>query len=81
MFTSYSSITFTQSGSKGNLTERTFPMMGSIGLLVPAAVLLVYFLIWQSYVLRIDIIITGIFLGVQAFEIMLSVISMVVFAR
>ncbi|XP_039254251.1 transmembrane protein 216-like [Styela clava] len=67
--------------SKGNLTERTLTMLGSVMLLVPTVVLVVYFLVWQTYVLRMDVILTGIFLGLQCIELILSLVSMVVFGR
>lgn len=67
--------------SKGNLTERTLTMLGSVVLLIPTAVLVVYFLLWQTYVLRIDVIITAIFLGLQCIELVLSLVSMVIFGR
>ncbi|CAM1327365.1 Uncharacterised protein g9486 [Pycnogonum litorale] len=68
-------------GSKGNLTERTMPVVLSILLSVPSFVCVLYFLLWQTYVLRIEAILSGILLVLQGLQFIFAVFSVITFAR
>ncbi|CAL8325436.1 transmembrane protein 80 isoform X1 [Gadus morhua] len=51
-------------GASGNLKEREGPVVGSLVLSGTTMLLSVYFLAWQSYVLRADLVLNAILLGV-----------------
>lgn len=63
-------------GRKGNLTEKTFPVLASIALCVPSVLGTIYFLIWQTYVLRLEVILCGIQLALQGLELGFSVLCL-----
>ncbi|XP_051778034.1 transmembrane protein 80-like isoform X2 [Erpetoichthys calabaricus] len=68
-------------GSKGNLREEKVPMGISLALTCGSAMLSVYFLVWQTYVLRADIIINAILLIIYCLESVLDIIAIAAFAR
>ena len=68
-------------GQKGNLTEQMVPVVFSLVLSVPALVGALYFLLWQTYVLRVEVIVTGIQLAFILLEIIFGVIAVATFAR
>lgn len=68
-------------GRKGNLTEKSFAVLISIALSVPSVLGTVYFLIWQTYVLRLEIILCGIQLALQGLELAFAVLSLLKFHR
>ncbi|XP_059918036.1 transmembrane protein 80-like isoform X2 [Gadus macrocephalus] len=53
-------------GASGNLKEREGPVVGSLVLSGTTMLLSVYFLAWQSYVLRADLVLNAILLGVYS---------------
>ncbi|NXU54154.1 TMM80 protein, partial [Turnix velox] len=62
-------------GSKGNLTEEEAPLGLSLGLTVGSVILSVYFLVWQTYVLKADIILNSLLLCMYGLESVLKVIA------
>jgi len=68
-------------GRKGNLTEKTAPVLVSLALCVPSILGTIYFLIWQSYVLRLEVILCGIQLAMQGLELGFSVLCLSRFYR
>ncbi|XP_039619790.1 transmembrane protein 80-like isoform X4 [Polypterus senegalus] len=67
-------------GSKGNLREEKVPMGISLALTCGSVMLSVYFLVWQTYVLRADIIINAILLIIYCLESVLDIIAIAAFA-
>uniref|UniRef100_A0A8V5G2Y9 Transmembrane protein 216 n=1 Tax=Melopsittacus undulatus TaxID=13146 RepID=A0A8V5G2Y9_MELUD len=58
-------------GSKGNLCQRKVPLCISLALTVPAAVMAVYYLLLQTYALRLEAILNAILLLFYALELLL----------
>lgn len=59
-----------QVGRNGNLTERQVPMIACLVLTVPCVLAAVYQLLWQTYVLRIEIILASVMFVFQGLEIL-----------
>ncbi|XP_033101852.1 transmembrane protein 216-like [Anneissia japonica] len=68
-------------GKKGNLTEKLMHLAVSVALSVPVIFVYIYYLIWQTYVLRVEVILNAIQLVFLAFEIIFSLIAIITFAR
>nr|CAB3267072.1 transmembrane protein 216-like [Phallusia mammillata] len=66
-------------GCKGNLTERTLTSLFSVFLLAVSAALVVYFLLWQTFVLRIDLVLCGILLFLHLLQFVFSLIATISF--
>ncbi|XP_051476510.1 transmembrane protein 80 isoform X2 [Apus apus] len=66
-------------GSKGNLTEEEAPLGLSVAITVGSVLLSVYFLVWQTYVLRADVIINALLLFAHALEAALKVVAIAAF--
>mmetsp|Transcript_24702 Transcript_24702/g.56804 ORF Transcript_24702/g.56804 Transcript_24702/m.56804 type:complete len:176 (-) Transcript_24702:843-1370(-) len=67
--------------TRGNLTERTDPLVWGAFLAVPAALGHVFFTVWQTYVLRIDIVVNGIMLVFISFEFLMSIATFLSFRK
>nr|XP_005996142.1 PREDICTED: transmembrane protein 80 [Latimeria chalumnae] len=67
-------------GARGNLTEEEVPVGVSLVLEVGSILLSVYFLAWQTYVLRADLIIGAILLALYVMEGVLKIIAIAAFA-
>ncbi|ESO85753.1 hypothetical protein LOTGIDRAFT_204590 [Lottia gigantea] len=68
-------------GRKGNLTEQTVGVIISVLLSIPAILGAIFILLWQTYVLRLDVILAAIQLAFIALELVFGVISIISFAR
>ncbi|NXT87360.1 TMM80 protein, partial [Anhinga rufa] len=66
-------------GSKGNLTEEEAPLGLSLVITVGSAILSVYFLVWQTYVLKADVIINAVLLFTYGLESVLKVVAIAAF--
>ncbi|XP_064019351.1 transmembrane protein 80 isoform X1 [Pogoniulus pusillus] len=66
-------------GSKGNLTEEEAPLGLSLVLTLGSVVLAVYFLAWQTYVLRADVILNALLLSTYGLESGLKVMAIAAF--
>ncbi|XP_068800434.1 transmembrane protein 80 isoform X1 [Struthio camelus] len=66
-------------GSKGNLTEEEAPLGLSLVITVGSVILSVYFLVWQTYVLKADVIINAILLFTYGLESVLQIIAIAAF--
>ncbi|KAI7815101.1 transmembrane protein, partial [Rhyzopertha dominica] len=53
---------------RGNLTEKKWPVIIALLLTIPSAVAIVYFILWQTTVLRFEYIICTIQLALQVAE-------------
>ncbi|KAF5275983.1 hypothetical protein FQA39_LY00779 [Lamprigera yunnana] len=61
---------------KGNFTEKAWPVILAIMLTVPSAIGVVYFVFWQSVVLRLEYIICGIQFVFQIAEIFFGILCL-----
>ncbi|XP_067013356.1 transmembrane protein 216 [Anabrus simplex] len=67
--------------SKGNLTRRVATILKSVGLTVPSVLGVVYLLVWQTYILRLEVILCGIQLTFQALETLLALFCLASFSK
>uniref|UniRef100_UPI00358EF521 transmembrane protein 216-like isoform X3 n=1 Tax=Myxine glutinosa TaxID=7769 RepID=UPI00358EF521 len=74
-------LMFVYKAWKGNLTERRVPLTLALGLAVPCVLLSLYLLLWQTYVLRAEVIISSILLVFLGFEAVLSCLAIATFAK
>ena len=68
-------------GMKGNKTERISSVVMSLVMTLPSLFGCIYLLVWQTYVLRVEVIINALQLGFIAFEVLLAIIACITFAR
>ncbi|KAL0973717.1 hypothetical protein UPYG_G00210000 [Umbra pygmaea] len=68
-------------GCKGNLTERSLAMFVSLLILVLCTVLSVYYLLLQTFVLRLEFILNIVLLCFYALEMLLGILSISAFSR
>ncbi|XP_018914329.1 transmembrane protein 216-like [Bemisia tabaci] len=61
---------------KGNLTEKCSTLFFSVILLVPSTFGVLYFLYWQTYILRLEVMLCYIQLCLLAVEFILSLVSL-----
>ncbi|XP_048766778.1 transmembrane protein 216-like [Ostrea edulis] len=66
---------------KGNLTERIVGVVISILLSIPAILGTLYLILWQTYVLRVDVILAAIQAAFIGLELIFGIICMITFAR
>ena len=66
---------------KGNKTERIGSVVSSLIITVPSMFGCIYLLVWQTYVLRVEVILNALQLGFIAFEVLLAIIACITFAR
>ena len=72
---------FLLTGRKGNLTERVIAVVVSLLLTIPSVFGAIYILIWQTYVLRAEVILVAIQLAFLALELIFAIVSIITFAR
>ena len=68
-------------GRKGNLTEQIVGVVISLLLSIPALFATLFLLLWQTYVLRVEVILSGIQIAFIGLQILFGVISIITFAR
>ncbi|NXA55245.1 TM216 protein, partial [Nothocercus julius] len=68
-------------GSKGNLCERKAPLSISLALTLPAATMATYYVLLQTYALRLEAILNGILLLFYAAELLLGLLALASFSR
>ncbi|XP_068117411.1 transmembrane protein 80 isoform X2 [Hyperolius riggenbachi] len=68
-------------GMMGNLTEEQLPLGSSLFFTVGNVLLSVYFLVWETYILRADLIINGILLVFYGLEVVLEIFTIAAFFR
>ncbi|XP_053304703.1 transmembrane protein 80 [Spea bombifrons] len=68
-------------GTKGNLTEEELPLGFSLILTAANVILCVYFLVWETYILRADVIINAILLVFYGLEVILELFTIAAFFR
>ncbi|XP_053923929.1 transmembrane protein 216 isoform X2 [Cuculus canorus] len=68
-------------GSKGNLCRRKLPLSIGLALTVPAAVMAIYYLLLQTYALRLEAILSAILLLFYTLELLLGSLALVSFSR
>nr|XP_006124936.1 transmembrane protein 80 [Pelodiscus sinensis] len=67
------------SGTKGNLTEEEVPLGVSLVISIGCIMLSVYFLVWETYILKADVIINAILLCTYGLEGILQIIAIAAF--
>jgi len=68
-------------GYKGNLAERTMALVFSVVLGIPVLFIELFILLWQTYVMRIEVILVGIGLVFLGLEVILSIAAILTFQR
>ncbi|XP_010011076.1 PREDICTED: transmembrane protein 80, partial [Nestor notabilis] len=68
-------------GARGNLTEEEGPLGLSLVMTVGSVFLAVYFLVWQTYVLKADVILNAVLLLSYGMESILKVSAIAAFIR
>ncbi|XP_053179688.1 transmembrane protein 216 [Scomber japonicus] len=68
-------------GQKGNLCERSLSSGVSLFILLPCAALAVYYLLLQTFVLRLEFLLSAVLLCFYALEFLLGLFSMSAFSR
>ncbi|TRY97448.1 hypothetical protein DNTS_008195 [Danionella cerebrum] len=68
-------------GWKGNLCQRSLSLSVSVAVLVPCAVLSVYYLLLQTFVLRLEVVLNAVLLGFYCFELLLGLMTISIFSR
>jgi len=61
-----------ESGERGNLTEKLSYVLASLVLQVPSCVVLVYWLLWQTYVLRVEVVVVVSAMVVQGLQLLVT---------
>ncbi|KAK4289041.1 hypothetical protein Pmani_037972 [Petrolisthes manimaculis] len=65
------------SGKRGNLTGRTLPLLISLAFSAPCILAFLYLLLWQTYVLRLEVVLVGFGLALEAMAILLGGLTLV----
>lgn len=68
-------------GWKGNLCERSLALCISVFTLVPCTVLSVYYLLLQTFILRLEFILNAVLLCFYGLELILGLMTITAFAR
>ncbi|XP_032212811.1 transmembrane protein 216 isoform X1 [Mustela erminea] len=68
-------------GTKGNLCQRKMPLGISVALTFPSAMMASYYLLLQTYVLRLEAIMNSILLFFCGSELLLEVLTLTAFSR
>ncbi|MEE6508574.1 hypothetical protein FKM82_021970 [Ascaphus truei] len=68
-------------GCRGNLCERKLPLVVSVGLSIPAGLLALYFLLLQTYALRLETVLSCIMLLFYGLEAVLSCAALITLCR
>lgn len=76
-----SALTFACPGWKGNLCERSLASCASLFILFPCAALAVYYLLLQTFVLRLEFLLSAILLVFYGLEFLLGLLSISAFSR
>lgn len=61
-------------GRAGNLTETRLPILGCLCLTIPSTLASIYLLLWQTYILRIELILASINIVFHGLEIFYCII-------
>ncbi|XP_062918147.1 transmembrane protein 216-like isoform X1 [Mobula hypostoma] len=67
-------------GSKGNLSQRKVPLTISLVLLGPSTIMAIYYMLLQTYVLRLEVTINAILLVFYIFELVLYCVGLMSFS-
>lgn len=68
-------------GRKGNLTERGQPIIIGIFLTVPSSLATLYFLFWQSRVLKLEMVLCSIQLVLLVSEVIIAIMCLIAIYR
>ena len=65
---------------KGNLAERIGTLATAIVMLVATCLGLVYLMLWQTYVIRIEFLLCSVQQAIYALQLLLTIVAIVIFA-
>lgn len=68
-------------GKKGNLTERIISLVLSIIFTAPSVLAMLYLLLWQTYVLRLEVILISIGLAFEGIELLFALLAVVTISK
>jgi len=68
-------------GYKGNLTEHVLTVVMSLVFTITSLIGFIYLLLWQTYVLRVDVILNSIEIAFICLEIIFCIVCIIVFSR
>ena len=68
-------------GKKGNLTEQIVGVVISVLLSIPSLFGALFLLLWQSYVLQAEVVLSGIQIAFIGLELIFGIVSIITFAR
>jgi len=68
-------------GRKGNLMEQQLPILGCLCLTLPCVLSAVYFIMWQTYVLRFELILSSIHFVFHGIEIVYCIVLTIGFSK
>nr|XP_045593848.1 transmembrane protein 216-like [Procambarus clarkii] len=68
-------------GKKGNLTERIISLLISIIFTAPSVLAMLYLLLWQTYVLKIEIILISITIIFEGIELVFALLTVVAISK
>ncbi|XP_056625446.1 transmembrane protein 216 [Triplophysa dalaica] len=68
-------------GWKGNLCQRALALFVSVCVLVPCAVMSIYYLILQTFILRLEFVLNAVLLCFYGVELVLGLMTISVFSR
>ncbi|XP_025901424.1 transmembrane protein 216 [Nothoprocta perdicaria] len=69
-----------RTGSKGNLCERKAPLAASVALTLPSAAVAAYYLLLQTYALRLEALLCAVLLLFCGAELLLGLLALASFA-
>ncbi|KAG7162823.1 Transmembrane protein 216-like [Homarus americanus] len=68
-------------GKKGNLTERIISLVLSMIFTAPSVLAMLYLLLWQTYVLRLEVILLSIGLVFEGIELLFALLAVVTISK
>lgn len=68
-------------GERGNLSEEALPLLLSCFLSAPAILAALYYALWQTFVLRLDVVVSSILICFQVAQTVIALATAVSFGR
>ncbi|OQR75029.1 transmembrane protein-like [Tropilaelaps mercedesae] len=68
-------------GERGNLSEQAFPLLLSCFLSAPAVLSALYYALWQTFVLRLDVVAASMLICFQGAQTVLALVTAISFGR
>ncbi|KAK8737775.1 hypothetical protein OTU49_004234 [Cherax quadricarinatus] len=68
-------------GKKGNLTERIISLVMSIIFTAPSVLAMLYLLLWQTYVLRLEVVLVSVAIVFEGIELLFALLAVVTISK